>query len=46
MIVSPEMLSKNKMYPWLNEEFKDVANQQRFLKLIITQNPVGLIREK
>jgi len=46
MIVPPEMLSGNKMYPWMNEEFKDVAGQQRFIRLKIIQNPVGLIRVK
>ena len=46
MVVPPEMLSGNEMYPWMNEEFKDVAGQQRFVKLKITQNPVELVRLK
>ncbi|NOX86512.1 MAG: hypothetical protein GXO86_11225 [Chlorobi bacterium] len=44
MVVPPEMLSENKMYPWMNEEFRDFENKHRYIKLKISQNPLGLVR--
>ena len=44
LIVSPEMLSDNKMYPWMNEEFKDDAKEGGFIKLKIETATNRLIR--
>lgn len=44
MVVPPEMLSGNKMYPWMNDEFRDIANKQQFIRLKIQKNPIGLVR--
>ncbi len=43
MIVAPEMLSNNKMYPWMNEEFKDVEKGS-FVKLKIEPGSNNLLR--
>ncbi|MCF6342137.1 MAG: hypothetical protein L3J31_04965 [Bacteroidales bacterium] len=42
MVVSPEMLSHNKMYPWMNEEFKD-DEKGSFVKLKIEPGSNNLL---